>query len=130
MQLRLISEKHALLVSLEGELDHHTANSVREKIDTEIKRSNAKNIIFDFRKLNFMDSSGIGVIIGRYKVSKILGGETIIFSPTNAVRRIIEMSGIHKIIKLATITNSIRIFNIDLFNIILFIVYYILLYPI
>ncbi len=106
MQLRLISEKHALLVSLEGELDHHTANSVREKIDTEIKRSNAKNIIFDFRKLNFMDSSGIGVIIGRYKVSKILGGETIIFSPTNAVRRIIEMSGIHKIIKLASSLDS------------------------
>lgn len=102
MQLRLITDKRALLVSLEGELDHHTADEIREKIDTEIRRSNANNIIFDFRKLSFMDSSGIGVIIGRYKTAKVLGGETIIFSPTDAVKRIIEMSGINKIIKLTT----------------------------
>lgn len=110
MQLKLIADKHALLVSMEGELDHHSAAKVREIIDKEIKRSNAVNIIFDFRNLNFMDSSGIGVIIGRYKVAKILGGETIIFSPTESVRRIIEMSGIHKIVKLASsLENALKL---------------------
>lgn len=105
MQLRLIAEKHALLVSIDGELDHHSAGMVREVIDKEIKRSNAVNIVFDFRNLNFMDSSGIGVIMGRYKVVKKLGGEMVIFSPTQAVRHIIEMSGLEKIVKL---TNNLE----------------------
>lgn len=101
MQLKLMAEKHALVASVDGDLDHHTAKAVREVIDREIMRSNAVNIIFDFTDLNFMDSSGIGVIIGRYKLTKRLGGETVIFAANSGVRRIIEMSGLHKIVKSA-----------------------------
>jgi len=102
LKISFKSDGRKLTAFMSGELDHHSAGSVREVIDKEIKRSNAINIIFDFRNLNFMDSSGIGVIIGRYKITKILGGETVIFSPTNSVGRIIEMAGLKKIIKIAS----------------------------
>ena len=89
-------EGRNLLVELCSEIDHHQVTAIANEINHYMQRTLSKNIIFDFRKLNFMDSSGIGVIIGRYKTAKILGGEMVIFSPTDAVRRIIEMSGIQK----------------------------------
>ncbi len=100
MNIRLIGDKQTLLCSIDGELDHHLAASVRESIDRKLKSTNAVNIIFDFTKVGFMDSSGIGVIMGRYKLSKMLGGKIIIYGAKKQTRRIIEMSGIDKIVKL------------------------------
>ena len=100
MNIRLIGDKRTLLCSIDGELDHHLAGSVRETIDRKLKSTNAVNIIFDFTKVGFMDSSGIGVIMGRYKLSKMLGGKVIIYGAKKQTRRIIEMSGIDKIVKL------------------------------
>lgn len=100
MEIRLIGDKHTLLVNIDGELDHHMAGKIREAVDRKIKSTNAVNIIFDFSKVGFMDSSGIGVIMGRYKISKMLGGRVIIFGAKKQTRRIIEMSGIDKIVRL------------------------------
>ncbi|MCX7714646.1 MAG: anti-sigma F factor antagonist [Clostridia bacterium] len=109
MRMKLIGQMHVLVVEMEEELDHHIAQNVREIIDKELKRTNAINLVFDFRNLSFMDSSGIGVIIGRYKIVKILGGSVIIVSPQPQVRRIIEMAGIHKIIKITnTLDNALK----------------------
>ncbi len=102
MQLKFMGEQRALVAKVEGELDHHVAKEVREVIDREIKRTSAVNIIFDFSDITFMDSSGIGVIVGRYKLAKTLGGTVILFGASNQVRRIVEMSGIHKIVKIAS----------------------------
>lgn len=101
MQLKLIGEKRALVVYLEGELDHHSAEKIRTVLDKEIKRTNAVNLIMDFRNVSLMDSSGIGVIMGRYRLVKILGGTVIVFGCNEQIRRIIEMSGIEKIVKIA-----------------------------
>ena len=99
MEIRLIGDKHTLLVNIDSELDHHAAGKIREAVDRKIKSTNAVNIIFDFSKVTFMDSSGIGVIMGRYKVSKMLGGRVIIFGAKKQTRRIIDMSGIDRLVK-------------------------------
>lgn len=100
MNIKLIGSKRALLVGVDGELDHHMAGKLREAVDRKIKSTNAVNIIFDFSGVGFMDSSGLGVIMGRYKISKMLGGRIIISGAKKQTRRILEMSGIDKIITL------------------------------
>lgn len=102
MRLKLIGEKRAVVVIPSGEIDHHSADKIRTMADAEIKRTNAVNVIFDFRGVTFMDSSGIGIILGRYRLVKALGGEVIIFGADGGVRRVLDMSGIDRIIKVTT----------------------------
>ncbi len=98
LQPRLRIVRRTLIVSIEGELDHHMALEVREEIDRTIQKNPVKNLIFDFKNLNFMDSSGVGVVIGRYKQIQKLNGMTSLVHVNPHVMRIIEISGLHKII--------------------------------
>ena len=59
---------------ISGELDHHNAQSVRRELDGVIKRYSLSEMILDLKDLKFMDSSGIGVVLGRYKLLKKRGG--------------------------------------------------------
>ena len=94
------SEKGSVLtVKVIGELDHHNAPQIREETDFKITNDNIRHLIFDFTNLSFMDSSGIGVIIGRYKLLSSLKGKMYIVSPSKSLNRILELSGIMKIIK-------------------------------
>ena len=88
---------HTLIVSLSGELDHHSAEKIREKIDGTMEKG-FKNLIFNFKKVSFMDSSGIGVIIGRYKKVQGKGGSVCITCLNDKIKRIFEISGLFKII--------------------------------
>ncbi len=101
MEIKLLGEKRAVLVKIDGELDHHIAGSLREAVDSKIRCTNAVNVIFDFSNVGFMDSSGIGVIMGRYRAVKTLGGTVVIFGQNMQIKRIVEMSGIDKIVKIA-----------------------------
>lgn len=87
-----------LLVKFSGDLDHHTAIDARRKIERKYQNSDLKNIIMDFQNLDFIDSSGIGFIIGRYKTAKAKDGKIKIQNANNKVKRILNMSGITKII--------------------------------
>ncbi|MDK2801039.1 MAG: hypothetical protein PWP27_1132 [Clostridiales bacterium] len=98
MQISFQITNRTLIAKIEGELDHHTSIEIREKIDREINRNQIKNLIFDFENLNFMDSSGIGVIIGRYKYIQKLNGKVSIANLNLHVQRIITVSGLHKIV--------------------------------
>lgn len=98
MQIKFSNKGSTLIVGIDGELDHHTIEYVREKIDFEIMKSTTKNLIFDFSKVSFMDSSGIGVIMGRYKNIKKLNGEAGLVNVNMHIERILEMAGILKII--------------------------------
>jgi len=98
MKLRMETIQRTLVVKIEGEVDHHTAEEMRTEIDREINLHNVQNLIFDFDKVTFMDSSGIGVIIGRYKQIHSRGGKTLIIRVKPQVDRILEISGIKKII--------------------------------
>lgn len=90
---------NVLVVSLIGELDHHSAEEVRVKIDDRISRENIRKLVLDFSGVTFMDSSGIGVIIGRYKKISMCSGEVNIISVSKSIKRVFELSGIFKIIK-------------------------------
>ncbi len=100
MEVKLLGEKRALLVKVEGELDHHIAEKIKAEVDDKMRSTNAVNIIFDFSGLSFMDSSGLGVIMGRYKKARTLGGKVIVYGVNAGVLRIMEMSGLSQIIKL------------------------------
>lgn len=98
MQIKFSNKGSTLIVGINGELDHHTIEYVREKIDSEIMKSTTKNLIFDFSNVSFMDSSGIGVIMGRYKNIKKLNGEAALINVNTHIRRILEMSGVLKVV--------------------------------
>lgn len=99
VKINLNTKKNILIVSLSGELDHHTAKEVKNSIEEVIKNKDIKNLIFDFSSLDFMDSSGIGVIVGRYKLIHSLGGRVAIFGAKSNIRKLLSMSGIDKIIE-------------------------------
>lgn len=98
METTIISKHRMILMRLSGELDHHTAEYVRKTLEREIRRSGAVNIALDFSRVTFMDSSGIGMIIGRYKTVSALGGNLIIFDADEQTRRILEMSGVASLV--------------------------------
>lgn len=112
MEVKLFGEKRMLLVKLSGELDHHSAVKIKEEADSRLCTTNAVNIVFDFSELNFMDSSGIGMLMGRYKKVRTLGGKVIAFGVNAQILRIMEMSGIDKIIKLTpTFEKAMRLLD-------------------
>lgn len=88
-----------LVVFFIGELDHHSAEEVRVKVDDRIDRDDVKKVILDFSGVTFMDSSGIGVVIGRYKKISVRNGQIAISAINKNIKRVFDLSGISKIIK-------------------------------
>lgn len=89
-----------LVIELIGELDHHTAKGIGEKIDFEILISNSKNVILDFDRLEFMDSSGLAVIMGRAQTCRQLGAEFCVVGLHGAIKKVLLMSGLQKYVKI------------------------------
>lgn len=102
MSLKIDLEvKHRVLcIRLEGELDHHTAEQLRNQVTTVIEEKDIKHIILNLGQLQFMDSSGLGVILGRYKQISNIGGEMVVCAISPDVKRLFEMSGLFKIIRM------------------------------
>ena len=93
------NEKDKLLnLEIDEEIDHHRAENLRRVADYEIQRRNPKRVILDFNNVFFMDSAGIGMLIGRYKTMKMLGGETKLINVKPSIKKIFEMCGLLKII--------------------------------
>ncbi|HKL98632.1 MAG TPA: anti-sigma F factor antagonist [Mobilitalea sp.] len=102
--------QRVLVIKLNEELDHHNAISIREKADKLIDRNHIKNIIFDFTGAGFMDSAGIGVIMGRYKKVIFIGGKIAVVSVNATVDRVFRLSGLYKIIeKFDSLENALKI---------------------
>lgn len=98
MNINYIKEEKLLYVEITEEIDHHLADKVRREVDDEITRYMPRKTIFDFSRVTFMDSAGIGMIIGRYKMMKLIGGCLEIQNVNESSKKILEMSGITKII--------------------------------
>jgi stage II sporulation protein AA (anti-sigma F factor antagonist) len=98
MLLRFEQKGNILIIVMNGELDHHSSENVRVKIDNKIDELGSKNLIFDFSGVNFMDSSGIGVILGRYKKVTEYGGKAAIINLKPNIKRVFELSGLFRII--------------------------------
>ncbi|AYE35801.1 anti-sigma F factor antagonist [Clostridium septicum] len=98
MYLKFDKNMDKLIISLMGELDHHSAEEVRVKIDDRIDRDNIKKVILNFNGVTFMDSSGIGVVIGRLKKMQNREGKLCVADVNRTVNRVFEISGMYKII--------------------------------
>ncbi len=99
MHINLLSQQNKLYAKIIGELDHHCAAEIKEQIDNKVISEGISTLVFDLTALTFMDSSGIGVIIGRYKLMKSLGGQVYIVSSNKAVDKLLFLSGIPDIIQ-------------------------------
>ena len=89
-----------LIIKINKELDHHSADLIRMKTDKMFDRGNFKNVIFDFGNVDFMDSSGIGVIMGRYKKVLYLGGHVAVTNVGKNINRVLKFSGLYNIVSL------------------------------
>ena len=88
-----------MVIHLGEDLDHHNAVYIREMADGFLEKYPIERIIFDFSGVEFMDSSGIGVIMGRYKQMSYVGGTVYVYGIGKNVDRIFQMSGLYKLVK-------------------------------
>ena len=91
--------QNCLVIYVTDDLDHHTVKQLRKYSDRLIEAGNMKHIIFDFTNVGFMDSSGIGLIMGRYKKVMFLGGRAAVTNVGEVVNRIFTLSGLYQIIE-------------------------------
>ena len=98
MESKFYDKDKLLILKITDEIDDHNVQNIRRKADYEIERYMPKKIIFDFDCVTFMDSAGIGLIIGRYKFANMIGAKLELSNLTQSVRRIFDMSGILKLI--------------------------------
>ena len=97
MQVKNRVYNNTLYVLLSGELDEHSASGAREKLDVMFEGKGFRQIIIDLSELGFMDSTGIGVLIGRYKKMKDKNIPIYICNPSNHAEKIFKMTGLYEI---------------------------------
>ena len=91
-------ENGVMTVYLNGEIDHHTARPAREKIDSEISKAEPKVLVLDFSDVTFMDSSGVGLVMGRYKYSAAKNCRTQVRGLNERDKKIMLLSGLSKLV--------------------------------
>lgn len=94
MYPRITERDDGMTVYVGGELDHHGAKKLREMTDSLIQQKKPHTLRLDFSGVTFMDSSGIGFIMGRYRMMKLYGGEVRVVAVPEGLRRMMELSGI------------------------------------
>ncbi|MBP3446056.1 MAG: anti-sigma factor antagonist [Clostridia bacterium] len=101
MPVRIISTQQRVTAFLEGEIDHHTAAALRMEIDDAVQRNKPKTLKLDFADVTFMDSSGIGLVMGRFRTVQPLGGKLIVSNLSPQVYKIMKLAGLEKIVTLS-----------------------------
>lgn len=98
MQYNIISSSPELLfVELSGEIDHHTCADIRAGVDEEIDRFHPEKLTLDFGAVSFMDSSGIGLVMGRYRLMEPYGGKIELINVPPALRHVMRIAGLYKL---------------------------------
>ena len=92
--------RNTLYVKVPSEVDHCQTDALRDEIDRKLQTEDIRVLEFDFTKTEFMDSSGIGLLMGRYKLMRALGGCVHITHAGERIQKILMLSGIHKIIQI------------------------------
>ena len=88
-----------LRVAIVGEINHHNAVFVRQEIDEKIQELSSKNLVLDLAGVSFMDSSGLGLVMGRYQLMKDLGGTLTVANPSAEHKKLFKLAGLNKLIK-------------------------------
>ena len=97
MQLEITRDGAVLTAALIGELDHHTAADLRQKIDAAVLSCRPRRLCIDLARLSFMDSSGIGLIMGRYRLMGSIGGDVRLAGVSPRMERMIRLAGLDKL---------------------------------
>jgi stage II sporulation protein AA (anti-sigma F factor antagonist) len=99
LKIITVLKQGVLIVRVEGELDMHSANEFRQTIDNALDNNEAKHILLNLEGVDFIDSSGLGVILGRYKRVSLLQGQMLAAHIQPQVAKIFDLAGLLKIIK-------------------------------
>jgi stage II sporulation protein AA (anti-sigma F factor antagonist) len=107
MIVEVQTSSNVTLAKIKGDLDHHTAKFIRSEIDREISEKHPKLLVIDFSGVTFMDSSGIGLIMGRYKLMQDFDGSVTVAAPPNYIKKVIRLAGIDKLAPIADNLKSV-----------------------
>lgn len=101
-QLEMSENGDELLICLKGEIDHHSAVRIRTEIDGRISRVRPSTAVMDLSSIDFMDSSGLGLIMGRYAKMQAVGGRLIVKNPNERIVKIFKLAGLERIVNIET----------------------------
>ncbi|GMA60681.1 anti-sigma F factor antagonist [Alicyclobacillus fastidiosus] len=93
-------ENGVLVISLQGELDHHAVEQMRDDIEEQLAHSDYQGLVMSFRNIDFMDSSGLGLILGRFRSVSQRGGQMALCEVGPSLKKLFEMSGLLKVLPL------------------------------
>ena len=97
LSVKFFMRKNTMFIRINGEMDQESVGNLRDKLIHIIKEKNVKNIVFNLKDLTFLDSTGIGIIIGRYNQLKLKNGKVVLCSINKTIERIILLSGLPRI---------------------------------
>ena len=97
MAYRIETTGDTVTAWLSGELDHHTAAQMREQVDAVVERVKPEHLRLDFSGITFMDSSGVGLIKGRYRLMNLLGGTVSVTGCSDRVRKMLALAGMDRL---------------------------------
>ena len=97
MSVQFCYGKEQLTAYLKGDIDHHTAAEMRMELDGELEHTMPFSVTLDFGEVGFMDSSGIGLVMGRYKIMKSIGGKVILASLSGTNEKLMKLAGLERL---------------------------------
>ena len=97
MSVRIDCDDNNVTAYLEGELDHHAAKSIREQIDETLERLRPEVLTLDFKSVTFMDSSGIGLVMGRFRTMQLFGGKVVVKNASLHIRKVMRLAGLDRL---------------------------------
>ena len=103
------SRDRLLRISLHGEIDHHGAIGLREDLDALILRERPRRLVLDLARIEFMDSAGLGLLMGRYRLMRELGGVMAIENPNRRVMKILSLAGMERFFEIEEVPKGERI---------------------
>ncbi len=97
LDVKIEVHSKTMVAYLFGEIDHHNAAKIRSTLDIRIESTQPSQLILDFTNISFMDSSGIGLVMGRYKLMKYMGGNLKIVNPSPQIRKVMNLAGFDRL---------------------------------
>ena len=98
MPVEIDIDETSVTAYISGDIDHHSAAALRQKIDEAVEMAYPQLLILDFGAVTFMDSSGIGLVMGRYKLMKNLSGKVFVENAPRQIKKVLRMAGIEKML--------------------------------
>ncbi len=97
MPVKIEAAEDTVTACIMGEIDHHSAKEIREEIDSILESAKPATLVMDFRDVSFMDSSGIGLIMGRYKVMQSLQGRLRVVNVSSHMKKVMRLAGLDRL---------------------------------